>query len=200
MVATYSSLSVVWPAHSNSMDHSEYKLGLAAGVGVSLCAVACALLLRVLLHSFLDDRSTFVLFTLAVMVSARFGGMLSGAIATGFSLLAGIVVLLGPSAEISERRADIVEIALFVFVGLGISWLAEQLRIARVHAEAALTEVRTLKGLLPICAGCKKIRDEEGHWQPLEKYVSLHSNAEFSHGLCDECVQRLYPELQNQVR
>ena len=200
MVATYSSLSVVWPAHSNSMDHSEYKLGLAAGVGVSLCAVACALLLRVLLHSFLDDRSTFILFTLAVMVSARFGGMLSGAIATGFSLLAGIVVLLGPATEISERRADIVEIALFVFVGLGISWLAEQLRIARVHAEAALTEVRTLKGLLPICAGCKKIRDEEGQWQPLEKYVSLHSNAEFSHGLCDECIQRLYPELQDRVR
>jgi len=182
------------------MDHSEYKLGLAAGVGVSLCAVACALLLRVLLHSFLDDRSTFILFTLAVMVSARFGGMLSGAIATGFSLLAGIVVLLGPATEISERRADIVEIALFVFVGLGISWLAEQLRIARVHAEAALTEVRTLKGLLPICAGCKKIRDEEGQWQPLEKYVSLHSNAEFSHGLCDECIQRLYPELQDRVR
>src|SRR5215467_8180672 len=182
------------------MDHSEYKPGLAICVAVSLCTVVCALLLRVLLHSFLDDRSTFILFTLAVMVSAGFAGMLSGAIATGFSVLAGIVVLLGPAIEVSERQADAVEISLFVFVGLGISWLAEQLRIARIHAEEALTEARTLKGLLPICAGCKKIRDEEGRWQPLEKYVSLHSNAEFSHGLCDECIQRLYPELQNQVR
>jgi PAS domain S-box-containing protein len=56
-------------------------------------------------------------------------------------------------------------------------------------------EVQTLSGLLPICASCKKIRDDRGYWSQIETYISRHSRAEFSHGLCPECMQRLYPEL-----
>ncbi|OGW34087.1 MAG: hypothetical protein A2010_15615 [Nitrospirae bacterium GWD2_57_9] len=58
----------------------------------------------------------------------------------------------------------------------------------------ALAKVRTLRGLLPICSGCKKVRDDKGYWQQIEAYVSEHTEAEFSHGLCPDCVQRLYPE------
>jgi len=61
--------------------------------------------------------------------------------------------------------------------------------------QAALSDVRTLRGLLPICSSCKKIRDDEGYWQTLEHYVQLHSEARFSHGLCGDCIQKLYPEL-----
>ena len=56
-------------------------------------------------------------------------------------------------------------------------------------------EIRTLRGIVPICASCKKIRSDEGYWQSVESYVSAHSYAEFSHGLCPECLRRLYPEL-----
>lgn len=59
----------------------------------------------------------------------------------------------------------------------------------------ALAEVKQLSGLLPICAGCKKIRDDGGAWQPLEGYITTHSEAQFSHGLCPDCVRRLYPEF-----
>lgn len=59
----------------------------------------------------------------------------------------------------------------------------------------ALAEVKQLSGLLPICAGCKKIRDEGGQWQPIEGYISANSEAQFSHGLCPECVTTLYPEF-----
>jgi cyanate permease len=59
--------------------------------------------------------------------------------------------------------------------------------------------VRVLSGLLPICAGCKKIRDEAGHWEQLEVYIREHSQAEFSHGLCQECMTRLYPDFIRQV-
>ncbi len=55
--------------------------------------------------------------------------------------------------------------------------------------------VKILEGLLPICAGCKKIRDNEGSWNQLENYISKHSEAEFSHGICPECAKRLYPDL-----
>lgn len=61
--------------------------------------------------------------------------------------------------------------------------------------EKALSEVRTLSGLLPICSSCKKIRDEQGAWRPVESYISARSEAEFTHGICPECVERLYPGL-----
>ncbi len=57
----------------------------------------------------------------------------------------------------------------------------------------ALAQVKTLGGLLPICASCKKIRDDKGYWQQVETYIKQHSNADFTHGICPECAQRLYP-------
>ena len=56
-------------------------------------------------------------------------------------------------------------------------------------------KVKTLRGLVPSCAGCKKIRDDKGYWNQLEAYIEDHSEAEFSHGLCPECSRRIYPEL-----
>jgi len=57
----------------------------------------------------------------------------------------------------------------------------------------ALSKVKTLSGLLPICASCKKIRDEAGNWHSLELYVRDHTQADFSHGICPDCHARLYP-------
>jgi PAS domain S-box-containing protein len=60
--------------------------------------------------------------------------------------------------------------------------------------QEALANIRTMRGLLPICASCKKIRDDKGYWQQIEAYVSEHSDAEFSHGICPDCARKLYPE------
>lgn len=60
--------------------------------------------------------------------------------------------------------------------------------------ETALKEVKTLEGLLPVCSNCKKIRDDEGAWHGMEAYVSAHTGADFSHGICPDCVTALYPE------
>ena len=59
----------------------------------------------------------------------------------------------------------------------------------------ALSKVKQLSGLLPICAGCKKIRDDTGYWNQIESYIHAHSEAEFSHGLCPQCAKELYPDL-----
>jgi CheY-like chemotaxis protein len=63
----------------------------------------------------------------------------------------------------------------------------------------ALAKVKRLSGLLPICASCKNIRDDKGYWQQIESYISDHSSAEFSHGLCPDCAKKLYPEFYNRV-
>ena len=59
----------------------------------------------------------------------------------------------------------------------------------------ALAKIKKLSGLLPICASCKKIRDDSGYWEQIESYIKDHSEAEFSHSICPECVKKLYPEL-----
>ena len=61
--------------------------------------------------------------------------------------------------------------------------------------QAALGQVRQLSGLLPICASCKRIRDDKGYWNRIESYIGSHSEAEFSHGVCPSCIEKLYPEL-----
>ncbi|MCD4692088.1 MAG: PAS domain S-box protein [Calditrichales bacterium] len=64
-----------------------------------------------------------------------------------------------------------------------------------VELQNALAKVKTLRGLIPICASCKKVRDDEGYWHQVETYVHEHSEAEFTHGLCPECAKKLYPEF-----
>jgi len=64
-----------------------------------------------------------------------------------------------------------------------------------VELQEALKKVRTLGGLIPICASCKKIRDDQGYWSQIESYIRTHSEAEFSHSICPECAKQLYPDL-----
>jgi membrane protein implicated in regulation of membrane protease activity len=64
-----------------------------------------------------------------------------------------------------------------------------------VELEDALSKVKTLSGFLPICASCKKIRDDNGYWNQIEAYIQTHSDAEFSHGICPECAKKLYPDF-----
>jgi len=68
----------------------------------------------------------------------------------------------------------------------------KQREILIKELKEALNEIKTLRGILPICANCKKIRDDEGYWNILETYVEKHSEVSFSHGICPECIQTLY--------
>jgi hypothetical protein len=65
--------------------------------------------------------------------------------------------------------------------------------------EEAMAEIETLSGLLPICANCKQIRDDNGAWHPIESYISTHSHAEFSHSLCPKCFKKLYPKYSKKI-
>ena len=63
----------------------------------------------------------------------------------------------------------------------------------------ALSEVKTLSGLLPICSSCKKIRDDNGYWNQIEIYIREHSKADFTHSVCPECAKKLYPEFHDKI-
>jgi len=62
--------------------------------------------------------------------------------------------------------------------------------------QETFAKIKVLSGLVPICANCKKIRDDKGFWNTLELYISDHSDAKFTHGICPECKEELYGDLQ----
>ncbi len=77
--------------------------------------------------------------------------------------------------------------------------LEDERKILITDLQEALENIQTLKGLIPICASCKKIRDDKGYWNQMEKYISDHSDAKFSHGICPDCAKKLYPELYKEI-
>ncbi|MBF0527888.1 MAG: response regulator [Deltaproteobacteria bacterium] len=80
---------------------------------------------------------------------------------------------------------------------IAMARFADLMELRRLNAELekALANVKLLSGLLPICASCKKIRDDQGYWTQIEQYIQDHSQAEFSHSICPECAMKLYPEF-----
>ncbi len=100
---------------------------------------------------------------------------------------------------------DLVGLATSAFMVAGVALIgpifdslkrsqAEQKRLIDELREA-MGKIQTLRGYLPICASCKKIRDDRGYWNQVETYISEHSEAEFSHGICPECAKKLYPQI-----
>lgn len=65
--------------------------------------------------------------------------------------------------------------------------------------QRALNEIKTLKGFLPICVSCKKIRDDKGYWTQIEAYIRKHTEAEFTHGICPECMKKLYQDVSDDL-
>ncbi len=85
-----------------------------------------------------------------------------------------------------------------LFVGMLFFWNLKQRKLLRELREA-LAEVRTLRGIVPICAGCKKIRDDKGYWEQVDVYVREHTHAEFSHGMCPDCLQKYYADAEKEI-
>jgi hypothetical protein len=85
-------------------------------------------------------------------------------------------------------------IATTSWLGLHYIDTENRKRLALEEKNRALAELKVLRGVMPICSNCKRIRDGKDSWNQLESYIRDHSEAEFTHGLCPECVNRLYGE------
>jgi len=88
----------------------------------------------------------------------------------------------------------LVSFVMIAFTVARIRILLDQERSVSDQLEKTLSEVKALSGLLPICAGCKKIRNDAGYWQQIEEYIEKHSNAQFTHGLCHDCMRKTLRE------
>ncbi|MBI5214274.1 MAG: hypothetical protein HY960_00815 [Ignavibacteriae bacterium] len=89
---------------------------------------------------------------------------------------------------------DLANVAVNSVIRILVMMMTAYLTDIATKKERLETHVQHLEGLLPICSSCKKIRDESNEWQPLEKYISERSNADFTHGVCPECMEKLYSQ------
>ena len=108
-------------------------------------------------------------------------------------------------AHESRELDELITVALVMVLGLTVFAFRRWHEAVRAQAalqqrnatlQRALAEIRQLRGILPICAHCKKIRDDQGYWHQLEAYIRDHSEADFSHGICPECLHKLYPDIE----
>jgi phosphoserine phosphatase RsbU/P len=95
---------------------------------------------------------------------------------------------------------DIGELTARVNVAKRMVELQTSLAAKIKELESANEQIKTLSGIVPICASCKNIRDDTGYWQQVEEYISKHSEAVFSHGICPSCMQKLYPDVYEHMQ
>jgi len=107
----------------------------------------------------------------------------------------GIMGLANKQGDFTERDARLAAtLGEYAAIALHNSRTLDELQDTVDRLTQALAEVKTLQGFLPICANCKKIRDQEGLWHKVEQYITDHSDAQMTHSLCDACLEELYPE------
>ena len=101
-----------------------------------------------------------------------------------------------------ELWMRLVIVSVVIFSGVTSQHMANKItaeyekeREINEKLEASLKEIKMLQGILPICAWCKRIRDDKGYWNQVEAYITAHSEAQFSHGICPECAKKMYSEI-----
>jgi hypothetical protein len=144
----------------------------------------------------------FVFYFVPIVYVAWFSGTVRGLL---FALVAAVVWMAVDVLSGNDHLASLIlfwntliRLISFLLMAWGagqIRVLIDRERLLSKELQVTLDQVRELRGLLPICASCKKIRNDTGYWEHIEEYIRAHSRAEFSHGICPACYKRLYPEI-----
>jgi hypothetical protein len=158
-----------------------------------------------------------VVFAVMIMVGAAAGKLF---LSTAYSAERGQIMTLDLLRNTLGEATFFLGVYAFVFIASVIVFsfaigsqmerhvrdIAEHKRVQEerekliAQLQEALTKVKQLSGMLPICARCKKIRDDKGYWSQIEVYIRDRSEAEFSHGICPECAKELYPEIYSKIQ
>ena len=172
-------LFLVWPS-----DSPAHQLVLVMPIVGMVAAGAAA---------YAPVRSVDRLFILGLMVPLVIRFLIVGPlgyIAVGIMGIIYTVVSLGIMNNLHNSGAGA------LLTSFENQELADSLRLKNVDLVKALGSIKTLSGMLPICANCKKIRDDQGYYQQIEHYITEHSEAEFTHGICPDCAKELYPHIK----
>jgi hypothetical protein len=186
-------------ARSSKEFRFRTQHSLIVSIAVAVASVALATALSIPLKDLMPYSRGLLLFV-AIMFSAWFGGMWPGIVASLLAAKAFSYFLIGQrgidlSLDAALRFAIFMSAALFVtYLTVQRSQVLDRMMIVNGELEKALDEIRVLRGILPICMHCKQIRNDTGLWQQVDRYISEHSDAKFSHGVCPDCLSKFYPD------
>jgi hypothetical protein len=167
-------------------------------------SVICSLLMVVIMlldSAFPRGVAIDVLYIVPVLVSFRAQGKKQTlVVAAVCSLLVVMGYFISPPGvelwkAVFNRGLAITAVWITTILGLRNKETAARREEALRERAEALEDLKVLSGLLPICAWCKKVRNDQGYWTQIEAYISKHSEASFSHGICPECVEKFYPKV-----
>lgn len=165
------------------------------------CAAAALITWR--LWPFIQPSAS-PLFFLAVMISALYGGVASGLVATFLSGVATAYLFMTPQFSLEINHSDIFRLVVFAAVSLLTSWIAmqrnrvdEEQRRLVAELRTANARIRTLSDMLPICPDCRRVRvgEDTPEWKTVETYLADTPELQLSHALCPDCSARHFPEF-----
>jgi K+-sensing histidine kinase KdpD len=167
--------------------------------GFPIVIVVIALLITLLLQPIMRQGGYSVLFLGAVMISARYGGVRCGWMATLLSVIGLHYFFIPPTYSLVVQNVDsLIWLIIFAFVAFLICRLnGDRKRVEEKFNEELLnmqSHLKALEGILPTCAHCKKVQDKSGYWARIEYYLREHSEAKNNHRLCPECAKTIYPK------
>lgn len=177
---------------------------LRAATIVLVCVFFATLLTFPLAPLMIHSRD--LLFIAAVIIVSRYEGAIAGLSVALLSVFAFDWFFDRTPYALDFTLGGVLRGVVFASVSLLVASLEAQRRRAIGRLEEAnralrnaLDEIKTLRGILPICAYCKQIRTDAGMWVQIEKYVREHTEAEFSHGVCPDCLRRRFPDIYGKV-
>jgi hypothetical protein len=171
------------------VTYYESELGPVATAGILVVYLAYLRLFVLLFRSYRTDRSPRTLGIIGGQVAYFVGLLNDGLVGSGaysfvyVSEYAYLIVIFTMANALLGRFVDLHRSVEALNAGL------------ERRVREALADVKVLRGLIPICASCKKIRDDQGFWTRIEEYLTDHSEATLSHGICPDCVRKLYPDI-----
>jgi K+-sensing histidine kinase KdpD len=198
-----------FPAFVGRVFFPAAPRGFRARYAFAVAASLVGLGIRVALQPFLGDHSPFLVFAAPVAVTAMCAGYGPALLVSGLGVLLGVWLFFPqPTFAVHPVPPGVLQASIFVATSVVVAKLggeyrrrrwdaertAQQLRQILAERDAALEKISVLTGLLPVCAGCKSIKDEAGNWRRMEEYLSEHSKAKFTHGMCPACMEQWYGE------
>jgi len=178
--------------------------GQSLQTSMRIATVCAVLMIGILMldHAFPRGVAVDVLYIAPVLLSLRAKGT---GMTIGIALLCSVLILAGyfispPGVDlwkvVFNRLIAVIAVWVCVLFGLHNKAMAAAREAAVREREHALEEIKILSGLLPICAWCKKVRDDQGYWTQIEAYITSRSQATFSHGICPECKRKHFSEIR----
>lgn len=170
-------------------------------------AVAVTAAVSILLLGYLDyitgwEFGFFVFYFLPIVYASWYCGR---AVSLGIATLSAVVWFFADnllqshySSQFYTLWNSLIRLCVFVMAVFMIDKMRKSLNAERKIAtdlRGAMAQIKTMSGLIPICSWCKQIRNDQGYWEQIEKYIEEHSDAGFTHGICEACARKLYPEI-----